>query len=124
MNVLVAPVNLVHGARLLAGAVHTYVWQFGQLALLTVPSMQNSPALLPLFEHQPGDRLLTLIPVVSTVSDLYYSYPVRLEERFRTPCYMSMRFSHALDNTSTLPIGRCLRNVQHAFHNTVTSAWQ
>jgi hypothetical protein len=76
----VANVELVHGARLLAEAVHMYIRQFGQMTLLVVPPVQNTLALLLLFQHQPGHRLLALLPVVCVTSDRNYIYPVRLEK--------------------------------------------
>jgi hypothetical protein len=45
----VANVELVHGARLLAEAVHMYIRQFGQMTLLAVSPVQNTLALLLLF---------------------------------------------------------------------------
>jgi hypothetical protein len=45
MTVPVATVKLIHGARLFAEAVHTYIRQFGQLAFLAVPPVQNPLAL-------------------------------------------------------------------------------
>jgi hypothetical protein len=78
MAVPVATFEFVQGAHLLAEAVHTYIRQFGQLALLAVPPVQNPLAFLLLFEHQPGDRLLALPSDVSIASGRNYSYHARL----------------------------------------------
>jgi len=82
MTMPVANVELLHGARLHAEALHVYIRQFGQMTLLAVPPVQNTLALLLLFEHQPGDRLLALLPVSCVTSDRNYTYPVRLKELF------------------------------------------
>jgi hypothetical protein len=63
MSRTVATVELIHCAHLLAEAVHMYIWQFGLLALLVVPPVQDPLPLL-LFENQPVDSLLAL-PLLS-----------------------------------------------------------
>ena len=76
----VATVELVHRAPFLAETVHSYVWEFGKLALLDFRPVKYPLDLLPLLEHQSHDGLLALLPVVRVASARNYAYSVRLEE--------------------------------------------
>ena len=76
MSVLVAPVEHVIGARLLAEAIHTYIWEFSQLALFTVPSVHDLLNRPPLFEQQPGGGFPALLSIVGVAPNKNYTYPV------------------------------------------------
>ena len=100
----------------------TYVRHFVQLALLAVPSMKNSLALLPLLEDQPGDRLFALLPVVCVAFVGNYTYSVRLEE-IPKRLVKAEGMDMLSRNTSTFPICRkCLRKVRHHSRSIVTSS--
>jgi len=68
--------------------------QFGQLALLPVPPVQDSLALL--FEQQPGDRFLALFSVICVASNRNYSYPIWLQELFSRRLVAGRSDIHAL----------------------------
>jgi len=77
MSVKVTPVKFKDDARLFAEAIHTYIWEFRQLSLLTVPSVQDLLIGPPLFEQQPGDGFPALLSVIDVASDRNYTYPIR-----------------------------------------------
>jgi hypothetical protein len=103
MSVPVAPVEIVNGARPLAEAIYTYILEFRQLALFSIPSVQDLLTRPPLFEQQPGDGFHDLLSIVGVAPDRNYTYPVRMEELFSEHFITGRRDRQTLEKIFYIP---------------------